>query len=200
LNPLETLGLGLGSAWLSGINLYATVLTLGLLQRYHLVQLPGELDSLGRSWILGLAGILFLIEFLADKVPAIDSVWDAIHTLIRVPAGAVLAVSAFAHFNPGIRLVALLAGGGLALGSHAAKSSTRVAANLSPEPFTNIALSMIEDVMTVGLATFAAFHPVAILPVIVIFTVLAVWFGRKLIRLLRRVFGKASAGPMRHKA
>jgi hypothetical protein len=110
LNPLATLGLGMGSAWLSGFNLYATVLTLGLLQRFHLVQLPGDLDFISRGWVVAVAAILYLVEFLADKIPVVDSIWDAIHTLIRVPTGAVLAASAFAHFDPAIRVVALLAG------------------------------------------------------------------------------------------
>src|SRR5712691_11900462 len=106
-----TLGFAMGSAWLSGINLYATVVTLGLLQRYHLVSLPGDLDSLQQAWVLIVAGTLFLVEFVADKIPAVDTVWDAIHTFIRIPAGAVLAASAFAHFDPSLRLIALLAGG-----------------------------------------------------------------------------------------
>src|SRR5215831_3605177 len=145
MNPLATIGLGMGSAWLSGFNLYATVLTLGLLQRFHLVQLPGDLDFLSRWWVIGVAGVLYLVEFLADKIPVVDSVWDAIHTFIRVPAGAVLAASAFAHFDPAVRAVALLVGGTLALGSHGAKASIRAAANTSPEPFSNIMLSLGED-------------------------------------------------------
>ena len=126
MNPLATLGLGLGSAWLSGINLYATVATLGLLARFHLVRLPGDLDSLSQWWVIAVAGVLYIIEFLSDKIPVVDSVWDAIHTFIRVPAGAVLAASAFAHFNPAVRIAALLAGGTLALGSHATKTSVRL--------------------------------------------------------------------------
>ena len=93
MNPLATIGLGMGSAWLSGFNLYATVVTLGLLARFHLVRLPGELDFVSQWWVIGVAGFLYLIEFLADKIPVVDSVWDAIHTFIRVPAGAVLAAS-----------------------------------------------------------------------------------------------------------
>src|SRR5215467_12986650 len=115
---LTTLGTAAGSAWLSGINLYATVLTLGVLQRLHLVKLPGELDMLGDWRIIGLAAALYLIEFVADKIPAVDSVWDAIHTFIRVPAGAILAASAFAEFDPTVKMAAMIMGGGLALGSH----------------------------------------------------------------------------------
>src|SRR5579875_2374855 len=111
---LATLGFAMGSAWLSGINLYATVLTLGLLQRFHLVQLPGDLGYLSHEWVLGCAAALYLIQFIADKIPVVDSVWDVIHTFVRVPAGAVLAASAFAHFDPIVRILATLLGGGIA--------------------------------------------------------------------------------------
>ena len=157
MNPLATVGLGMGSAWLSGFNLYATVLTLGLLQRFHMVQLPGDLDFLSRWWVIGVAGVLYLVEFLADKIPVVDSVWDAIHTFIRVPAGAVLAASAFAHFDPAIRAVALLAGGTLALGSHGTKASVRMAANTSPEPFSNTGRKPVGS--PEGLLHKAAFGP-----------------------------------------
>jgi Domain of unknown function (DUF4126) len=177
----------MGSAWLSGFNLYATVLTLGLLQRFHMVQLPGDLDYLSRWWVIGVAAFLYLVEFLADKIPVVDSVWDAIHTFIRVPAGAVLAASAFAHFDPAVRGIALLAGGTLALGSHGTKASVRMTANASPEPFSNIFLSTAEDIFTVGLAALAAFHPVVILVIILVFILLLMWLGPKVIRAIRRM-------------
>lgn len=193
MNPLSTLGLGLGSAWLSGFNLYATVLTLGLLQRFHLVQLPGDLDFISRGWVIGVAAALYLVEFVVDKIPVVDSIWDAIHTFVRVPAGAVLAASAFAHFDPSVRAVALLAGGTLALGSHGAKASVRITANASPEPFSNIFLSIVEDIFTIGLATLAAFHPVVILVIILLFIVLLVWLGPKVFRAIRRMLGQVGA-------
>ena len=190
MNLLATLGLGMGSAWLSGFNLYATVLTLGLLQRFHLVQLPGDLDFVSRWWVIGVAAFLYLVEFLADKIPVVDSVWDAIHTFIRVPAGAVLAASAFAHFDPAIRAVALLAGGTLALGSHGTKASVRMTANASPEPFSNIFLSIVEDIFTIGLAVLTAFHPVVILVIILLFILLLIWLGPKVVRTIRRMLGQ----------
>jgi len=177
----------MGSAWLSGFNLYATVLTLGLLQRFHLVQLPGDLDFLSRWWVIAVAGVLYLVEFLADKIPVVDSVWDAIHTFIRVPAGAVLAASAFAHFDPAVRAVALLAGGTLALGSHGTKASVRMAANTSPEPFSNILLSTAEDIFTIALAVLAAFHPVVILVIVLVFVLLLIWLGPKVFRAIRQM-------------
>ena len=186
MNPLATLGVGLGSAWLSGFNLYATVLTLGLLQRFHLVQLPGDLDFVSHGWVLALAAALYVIEFVSDKIPIVDSAWDAIHTFIRVPAGAVLAASAFAHVNPAVRAVALLAGGGLALGAHGTKASVRMTANVSPEPFSNIFLSIMEDLFTIGLTVLAAFHPLVILTIILFFILLLVWLGPKIFRAIRR--------------
>ena len=177
----------MGSAWLSGFNLYATVLTLGLLQRFHLVELPGDLDFLSRWWVIAVAGVLYLVEFLADKIPMVDSVWDAIHTFIRVPAGAVLAASAFAHFDPAVRAVALLAGGTLALGSHGTKASVRMAVNASPEPFSNILLSTAEDIFTIALTAVAAYHPIVILVIILIFILLLIWLGPKVFRAIRQM-------------
>src|SRR5579872_3931345 len=174
---INTLGFAMGSAWLSGFNLYATVLTLGLLQRFHLAQLPGGLEYLSRWWVISVAAVLYAVEFLADKIPAVDSVWDAVHTFIRVPAGAVLAASAFAHFDAAVRVIALLAGGTLALSSHGTKASVRLAANASPEPVSNILLSLSEDIFTIGLAALAVFHPVVMLVVVVLFLLLLIWLG-----------------------
>ena len=193
MNPLATLGLGAGSAWLSGFNLYATVLTLGLLARFGLVQLPGDLAFLSRGWVIVAAAVLYLIEFLADKIPIVDSVWDAIHTFIRVPAGAVLAASAFAHFSPAVRVAALLAGGSLALSAHGTKASVRMAANTSPEPLSNILLSLGEDIFTIGLAALAAFHPIVILAIVILFVVLLIWLGPKTFRAIRRMLAQTRA-------
>jgi hypothetical protein len=183
----------MGSAWLSGINLYATVLTLGLLQRFHLVKLPGDLSRISDTWILVIACGMYLIEFVADKIPAIDSTWDAIHTFIRIPAGAILAASAFAHFDPGVRIAALIIGGGVALGSHGTKATVRLGANTSPEPFSNIALSLGEDALTFGSTLLMAFHPVIILVVVVIFVTLSAWLAPKIMRALAGVFRRMPA-------
>lgn len=181
----------MGSAWLSGINLYATVVTLGLLQRFHFVKLPGDLARISDAWILAIAGGLYLMEFVADKIPAIDSIWDAIHTFIRIPAGAVLAASAFAHFDPSVRIAALLIGGGVALGSHGAKATVRLAANTSPEPFSNIALSLFEDALTFGSTLLMAFHPIVILVVVIVFVTLSAWLVPKIFRALGRLFRRS---------
>lgn len=185
LDWLSTLGVAMGSAWLSGINLYATVATLGLLQRFGLAHLPGDFRVLGEWWVIGLAAVLYGIEFFADKIPAVDSAWDAVHTFIRVPAGAVLASAAFAHYNPGVRLAAFLLGGGLALTSHGAKAATRMAANLSPEPFSNWALSIGEDAVAVVSSFVIAFFPVLMIAVVVLFLITVAWLFPKILRLLR---------------
>lgn len=183
----------MGSAWLSGFNLYATVVTLGLLSRFHLVQLPGELNVVSRGWVIATAAILYLVEFLADKIPVVDSVWDAIHTFIRVPAGAVLAASAFADFSPTVRVAALLAGGTLALSSHGTKASVRMTANAIPEPFSNIFLSILEDVFTIVLAALAAFHPIVVLGIILVFILVLTWYAPKVLRAIRRMLKQAGA-------
>jgi hypothetical protein len=189
---LTALGFAVGSAWLSGINLYATVLTLGLLQRFHLAHLPGDLSYLGHTWVLALAGTLYSVQFIADKIPAVDSVWDLIHTFIRVPAGAVLAATAFAHFDPAVRLAALLVGGGIALSSHGAKTATRLAANTSPEPLSNVALSLLGDAITVGGTLLMSVHPMVIFVIVLVAVVLSALLFRWIFRALKRLFRPAA--------
>jgi hypothetical protein len=192
---LSTLGIAMGSAWLSGINLYATAATLGLLEHFGLVHLPGEMDVLGRWWVIGVAAGMYLVEFIADKIPAVDSAWDVIHTFIRVPAGAILASAAFSHADPAVRVIALLVGGGVALTSHGAKSAVRATANLSPEPFSNIALSLIEDVVAFGSSFLMVWFPVVMLALVAVFIVLVLWLAPKTWRGVRRRlgFGRARA-------
>jgi hypothetical protein len=175
MNTIQILGLALGTAWTSGINLYATVAALGLLQHYKLAQLPGGLHVLDNPLIIGVALFLYAVEFFADKIPYVDTVWDAVHTFIRVPAGAVIAATATSDINPSVQVVALLLGGGLALSTHGTKATLRAGANLSPEPLTNWSLSLLEDVVAVGAVALAAFSPVAILAVIFVF--LLRWSG-----------------------
>jgi uncharacterized membrane protein len=188
--------LATGAAATSGIKLYATILTLGVLQRFHWVDLPSEWKILGATWVLVLAGILCVVEFVADKIPAVDSVWDAIHTFIRVPAGAVLMASAFADVGPVARILAGLLGGGLALTTHSAKASARLAANTSPEPFSNGILSLLEDALTVFLLWLAATHPwlAALVVAVVLLICIAIIytcfkFTRRLFNQLSRWFG-----------
>ncbi len=194
---LGTLGVAMGSAWLSGINLYATAATLGLLQRFGLVHLPGELDVLGNWWVIGIAAGMYVVEFIADKIPAVDSLWDAVHTLIRVPAGAVLAAAAFSHAEPVVRIIALLVGGGVALSSHGTKTAVRATANLSPEPFSNIALSLTEDAVAVGSSFLIAWFPLVMLGVVVLFLVSLFWLAPNVLRTIKRRFGFRHDTPAR---
>ncbi len=184
----STLTLALGSAWTSGINLYATVSVLGLLQKFSAIKLPGGLDVLDNWWIIGVAGGLYIIEFVADKVPYVDSVWDVVHTFIRVPAGAAVAYAATNQMDASVMVIATLLGGGLAFSSHGAKAALRMTANLSPEPVSNWILSIVEDIIAIGGAILAVVAPVLIAIVLVIFLIFFVWFFPKVIRAIMRLF------------
>src|SRR5215472_501551 len=171
VNALETLSLALGAGFSSGLNLYATVATLGLLERFEVIHLPASLRELAHPWVIGIAVVLYLFEFFADKIPYIDTIWDFVHTFIRPPAAALLAYAAVSGAGAEWRWGAALVAGGAALTSHGAKASARAAVNTSPEPFSNWALSVGEDVLAVWLSWMASAHPVA--TTIVVFLLLA---------------------------
>src|SRR6185369_2519676 len=178
---LSTLGVAMGSAWLSRINLYATAATLGLLQRFGLVHLPGDLRVLASWWVIGVAAGMYVIEFVADKIPAVDSAWDVVHTFIRVPAGAVMAAAAFSQADPAVRVIALLMGGGVALSSHGAKAAVRATANLSPEPFSNMGLSLVEDTVAFGSSFLMAWFPIVMLGMVALFVIVFFWLSPKIL-------------------
>ena len=182
---LATLGMAMGSSWVSGINLYAAILTLGLLSRFGHVSLPGELHVLTNWWVIGVASFMYCIEFLADKIPWVDSAWSAVHTFIRVPAGAALAAAAFGHFDPSIQVIAFLVGGGIALSSHGAKTVTRAVVNASPEPFTNIAASLVGDAMAIGAMFMAVFMPGAIIALVTLAIFCSIIIVPKMIKLIK---------------
>lgn len=184
----STLTLALGSAWTSGINLYATVTVLGLLQKFGGTHLPGGLNVLDNWWIIGVAGFLYLVEFVADKVPYVDSVWDVIHTFIRVPAGAVVAWAAVSDMDTSVAIIATLIGGGLALSSHGTKAALRAGANLSPEPVSNWTLSIVEDVIAFAGTILAVIAPVLIAIVLGGFAIFLIWFAPKVLRAIRRLW------------
>jgi hypothetical protein len=184
----STLSLALGTAWTSGINLYATVSVLGLLQKFGATKLPGGLEVLDNWWIIGIAGFLYLIEFFADKIPYVDSVWDVVHTFIRVPAGAIVAYAATNQMDESVGIIATLLGGGLAFSSHGTKAALRAGANLSPEPVSNWTLSIVEDVIAFVGSILAVFAPVLIAIVLVVFTIFFVWFAPKVFRAVRKLF------------
>jgi hypothetical protein len=185
MNLISTLAIAMGAGWVSGINLYAAVATLGMLGRFAHLRLPGELDILTSWWIIGLAVALYLVEFVADKVPYVDSVWDAIHTFIRIPAGAVLAATAFGDFDRGVQVAAFLLGGGLALSSHGTKAGARAAINLSPEPASNIVASLTEDVIAVGSILLSVFAPFILFVVIATFVVISFLMARKIVSAMK---------------
>jgi hypothetical protein len=186
MDLVQTLGLALGAGFSSGLNLYATIATLGLLQRFGIIHLPVSLQVLSHPWVLGIAVVLYAIEFLADKIPYVDSIWDLVHTLIRPPAAALLAYGATVAAPPEWRWGAALLAGGVALTSHSAKASTRAAANTSPEPFSNWLLSLGEDTLAVWLTWMATVHPTATIAVVTLLLGLAALLLFYLFRFLRR--------------
>ena len=193
MNPIQTLGLALGAGFSSGLNLYATVATLGLLQRFGIVHLPASLEGLAHPGVIGIAAGLYLIEFCADKVPYFDTIWDFIHTFIRPPAAALLAYAAAAGAGSKWRWGAALLAGGVALTSHGTKASARAAANTSPEPFSNWTLSLGEDVLAVWLSWMANAHPVATTIIVVALLALCGFLLYHLFRFARRAIQKLLA-------
>jgi Domain of unknown function (DUF4126) len=183
---LEPLSLAAGLSWGSGLRLYLTVLIAGLLARFGVIHLPETLSALSSSWVIGAAATLTIAEFLADKIPAFDSLWDAIHTFIRIPAGAVLAAGALGHADPALLTVAALAGGTLAGTAHLTKAGTRALINLSPEPVSNVVTSTAEEGMVFGGLLLALFAPVIFLVLLVGFLAVVSWV---LPRLWRGVQG-----------
>ena len=178
----------MGASWVSGINLYATVATLGLLGRFAHLKLPGDLDVVTNWWVIGVALFLFVIEFIADKIQLVDSVWDIIHTFIRIPAGAVLAATAFGDFDRSVQVIALLLGGGLALSSHGTKAAARALINTSPEPVSNIVVSLSEDILAVVTVVAAVFLPVVVFLIIAVGLIFSFWLLPRVIRFFRKVY------------
>jgi hypothetical protein len=193
MNPIETLGLALGAGFSSGLNVYATVATLGLLQRFGILHLPPSLAALSHTWVLAIAIALYLIEFFADKIPYFDTAWDAIHTFIRPPAAALLAFAASGGAPAEWRWGAALLAGGVALTSHSTKASARAAVNTTPEPFSNWILSFGEDLLAVWLTWMATLHPVATTVIVAALIVLCVFLLYHLFRFARRAFRRLLA-------
>ena len=184
----------------SGIRLYAVLLIAGLMGYADWVELPGGLAVLEHPWVLAASGLMFAVEFFADKIPGVDSAWDMIQTFIRIPAGAALAAGVFGGMDSAAwSTVAAIVGGSLAATSHFAKAGTRAAANTSPEPFSNIGLSVIEDVGVAGLMWLLLSYPLLALGVVIVLVGLALWLLPKLFRFIARVvrtlFGTS---PHRH--
>lgn len=183
------IALTMGVGWASGINLYAAVLMLGILGATGNILLPPGLQILANPLVIAAAGFMYCVEFFADKTPGVDSGWDALHTFIRIPAGAALAAGAVGSTHPAVTLAAAMVGGGMAASTHATKAGTRVIINTSPEPFSNWVTSFTEDVIViVGLWT-ALNHPWLFLLLLVAFILLMIWLLPRLWRAIKRVFG-----------
>jgi hypothetical protein len=187
MNLVSTIAIAMGASWVSGINLYASVATLGLLSRFAHLKLPGDLDVLSSWWVIGIATALYIVEFLADKIPLVDSTWDVIHTFIRVPAGAILAAAAFGEFDKTIQVIAFLFGGGLALTSHGTKAAARAIINTSPEPVSNIVASTLEDALAVLSIVCAVFAPITLFMIVAAGLVIAAIVLPRIVRFFRGV-------------
>jgi hypothetical protein len=188
MEPIQIIALMLGASWASGINLYATVLMLGLLGQTGHVDLPPGLELLTDPMVLIAAGGMYAVEFVTDKIPGVDTGWDALQTFVRIPAGALMAAGAAQGLDigPAAEFAALLLGGGLATASHAAKAGSRVAINTSPEPFSNFGASVAEDVSVVAGLWTALNHPWLFIVLLLVFLLLALWLLPKLWRMIRR--------------
>lgn len=192
---LETLGRTLGFSFAAGINLYATVAILGLASRYGWVDLPPQFAVFNHDLVIWTALALYVVEFVADKVPWVDSVWDAIHTVIRPVGGALIAVTTLGEASPAMEGLIALLGGAVAAGTHATKAGTRAAVNTSPEPFSNWALSFGEDLFVIGLGWLALQYPVAALVVVTIGVILIVVFLAAIVRWARRRWRRPATRP-----
>jgi hypothetical protein len=189
MSVLNALGYTIPLALASGLNLYATVAVLGLCSRFQLVALPDQFRVFEQPWVIGLALVMYAVEFVADKIPWFDSAWDVVHTIVRPLGGALVAVTAIGHASPTGEVLAALLGGSVAMTSHLGKAGTRAAANASPEPFSNWILSLVEDGIAVALTYLALQHPYVALTIAVIVLVTIVACASVLFRLLRRRFG-----------
>ncbi|MEN8166592.1 MAG: DUF4126 domain-containing protein [Pseudomonadota bacterium] len=192
METIDTLALTLGAGWAAGINLYAAIFVLGYLGATGNAALPPGLEILSDPLVMTAAGIMYCVEFFADKTPGVDTGWDAIHTFIRIPAGAILAAGAATGMgvSEAAELAAMLLGGTLAAGSHFTKAGSRVLINTSPEPVTNWTASVLEDVAVIGGLWTALNYPVAFLVLLALFLILAAWLLPKIWRALKRLAHK----------
>src|SRR5436190_14520937 len=191
-DTLAVLAVALAASWASGINTYAAVLVLGAAQRLGFVTLPHDLQVLGSVWVLAAAALLFALNFFADKIPLVDSMNDALHTFVRIPAGALLAFGAADSLGPQAGTIAALLGGTLAAGTHVAKTGARALSNTSPEPFSNIAASLAEDGLVIGGLLLAIAHPITFLCLLGLFVVALLWLLPKLVRLALMPFRRTA--------
>jgi hypothetical protein len=193
-DSLHALALAGLLAWASGLRLYLVVFILGLAAHFQYIELPAGLHVLAHPYVIGAAGFLLAVEFLADKIPGLDTAWDAIHTFIRIPAGALLAAGATGDDVSAYTVAAGLLGGAITAGTHFAKAGSRAAINTSPEPFTNWGASFTEDALVLGGTWLAFAHPAVFIVLVVIFLLIVAWMLPKIWRFLKRVF-RFFSGP-----
>lgn len=188
MDPLTAIALAAGLGWASGMRLYAVVFFLGVLHHAGVYTLPANLQVLAHPAVMSVSGLLFFLEFFADKIPGVDTLWDAVHTFIRIPAGAGLAAAAVASADPGLALAAALLGGVIAAGTHLAKAGSRALINTSPEPFSNWIASLGEDLLSV-LGLFVALkYPLVFLVLLALFLAFVVWLLPRIWRGVKRMF------------
>jgi hypothetical protein len=185
----NSIAMTMGVAWASGINLYAAILVLGIMGTTGGMVLPPNLEILTHPMVLYAAGAMYLIEFVTDKMPGIDSGWDGLHTFIRIPAGALLAAGAVGDVDPALALSAGILGGGVTAGTHATKSGARILINASPEPFSNIVTSVAEDLLVIGGLWTALQYPWAFLCFLLLFVLFVIWIMPKIWRGIKKIFG-----------
>jgi uncharacterized protein DUF4126 len=195
MDLLTSFGRTLGFSFAAGINLYATVAILGLASRYGWVELPSQYRVFDNNWVIGTALVMYVVEFVADKIPWLDTAWDVVHTFVRPVGGALIAVATLGHASPATETLVALLGGALATSTHLTKAGTRVMANASPEPFTNWILSLAEDLFVVALGTLALRYPAAAALVVLVCLALMVAFASWILRALKRRFAKKAAIP-----
>jgi hypothetical protein len=185
-SPANITALIIAASFAAGLNIYATVLTLGILARTQWVPLPSGLESLGNTWVLVACAIMFAIEFVVDKIPAFDMAWNVLHTIVRVPIAALIAYNASSHLSPQMQILATGIGAAIALATHTSKTAIRAAVTPSPEPISNIVLSTTEDAAAVGVTWFATHHPIVAASIAVIFLVSGILAARALLRAIHR--------------
>ncbi len=196
-NNDQTVAMLVGTSFAAGLNVYATVGTLGLLSRAGVISLPSALDVLQNWWIIGVSLVMFGLEFFADKIPVFDLLWNALHTFIRVPVAAYLAYAASSHMSPHMQLLSGLMGAAIAFAAHGGKTAVRAAVTPSPEPFSNMALSFGEDVGAVTLSWAAVQHPFVAATIVVIALLMIVLAARWVVSSLRRLYSRAGAALSR---
>jgi hypothetical protein len=185
---ISTIALTMGTAWASGINLYATIATLGILGITGNIVLPEQLHILQEPLVIGAACLMYFVEFFVDKTPGVDSGWDAIHTFIRIPAGVMLAAGAVGNVNPAVAIAAGILGGTVTATSHTLKAGSRVLINTSPEPFSNWLASIVEDIAVFTGMYAALYHPFIFLGFFVLFILFCIWFLPKLWVGIKKLF------------